>query len=336
MTSRAATEVLVVFGKDGHIAVLYDSLGSSSPHRHTDTSFHPVPETATHATVPVAITTLNSSSEWIGTSIYLQPTSSGSSMAMAGSAPNGIPSSLPQVVSPVAGFPDAPIGYTLIQVGFSYGLNYEFVVANSLSSSLSSAQIFTYLPQGISYGIGVDGSNVIMHSLMPYDTTKSLGYVTTLALAYIPSNAVANLAIIIHVPLSRLYSNPSSPVSTIMSHINPAISIKVSQDMKSSNSSIASEGSTLPATVSNENQPPVGKMATAGIAAGAVVAVAVCGGAVLFILRRYKSRLSSSKIVHSANANLNKEALMSGGQQPRRGTPISGPMVPRESRSRMY
>jgi hypothetical protein len=71
-----------------------------------------------------------------------------------------------------------------------------------------------------------------------------------------------------------------------MSHVSPAISIQVNQDLKSTNSAnanTASKGSTLPA----KTQPPVGKMATSGIATGAVVAAAACGGGVFFILRRY-------------------------------------------------
>merc|ERR1712230_228407 len=50
-----------------------------------------------------------------------------------------------------------------IQLGFLFPLNYKFVVDNPLSS----AQIFEYLPQGVSDGLGLKRDQITMHSLIP-------------------------------------------------------------------------------------------------------------------------------------------------------------------------
>jgi hypothetical protein len=245
---------------------------------------------------------------------------------------------LPQVVAPLTGVPSAKVGFTLIQVGFTYALNYEFVVANSMSS----AQIFTYLPKGIAYGLEIQESDVIMHSLQPYDTSRSLGFITTLALAYIPTKVVSNLDIMIHVPVSRLYKNPSEPVAVIMSSINPSIPITVGSGLDGSDPTVPAGGAGSSATPSGKdsgsgsggifdtnenNQTPGAKGMTAGIATGAVVAAAAYGAAMFFIARRYKRRKLSHRRTRSlmnpgemvaatgGSPALPGGAYMSGGRQ---------------------
>lgn len=267
------------------------------------TSLTDIP-TTTAAAVPTT-------SDWVGSSILIQTTQTGGKATTTTAIASGIPSTLPQVVAPLTGVPNAKAGFTLIQVGFTYALNYEFVVANSMSS----AQIFSYLPKGIAYGLEIKESDVIMHSLQPYDTSRSLNYITTLALAYIPSNVVSNLGIMIHVPVSRLYKNPSEPVAVIMSSINPSIPITVGSGLDGTDP--AAPGSTdgssptpddkdsgngnggLFDSNNENNQTPGAKGMTAGIATGAVVAAAAYGAAMFFIARRYKRRKLSHRRARS-------------------------------------
>jgi hypothetical protein len=245
---------------------------------------------------------------------------------------SGIPSTLPQVVSPPSGIPSAIPDNTLIQVGFTYALNYEFVVANSMSS----AQIFQFLPEGIADGLGLSRDAVVMHSLIPYDTSSTLGFITTLALAYVPSAMVPKLAVAIHTPVSPLYQNKDGSIFTIMSYINPAIPLTPGSTL-AGGSATGSGGATDPtaSTSSNENggvfntdsqnASPTAKATTAGIAIGAAGAAVAYGAAMFLIARRYKRRklqhrrsrsmLDPSEMTQAGSPALTGGAIMSGGRQ---------------------
>ncbi|OBT65858.1 hypothetical protein VE03_05492 [Pseudogymnoascus sp. 23342-1-I1] len=298
--------------------------------------------TATETATDIPTTTaaaVPTTSDWVGSSILIQTTQTGQKATTTSAIPSGIPTTLPQVVAPLTGVPTAKVGYTLIQVGFTYALNYEFVVANSMSS----AQIFTYLPKGIAYGLEIPETDVIMHSLQPYDTSRSLNYITTLALAYIPTKVVSNLGIMIHVPVSRLYKNPSEPVAVIMSSINPSIPITVGSGLDGTDPAATTGGDGSSPTSggkdstsgngglfdsnTQDNQSASAKGMTAGIATGAVAAAAAYGAAMFFIARRYKKRKLSHRRARSlmnpgemmeatgGSPALPGGAYMSGGRQ---------------------
>ncbi|KAK5131510.1 hypothetical protein LTR16_000699, partial [Cryomyces antarcticus] len=118
--------------------------------------------------MPTGTDTLTTPS--LATSIMLQPTLS-TTQASSTAIESGIPSSMPRIIQPPGGIPATPRNTTLVQVGFGYPLNYPFVV----STAGSANQIFTYLPQGIAYGLGLPNDQVTMHALQPFDTTKTLG-----------------------------------------------------------------------------------------------------------------------------------------------------------------
>ncbi|KAG9956782.1 hypothetical protein KCU78_g24713, partial [Aureobasidium melanogenum] len=153
----------------------------------------------------------------IETSILYQP--SETATTSTASQASGIPSSMPRVIQPPGGMPSAPDNTTLIQVGFTYGLNYPFVV----STAGSANQIFEYLPSGLAFGLNIDAAKVKMYALQPYDTTESLHYITTLALVYVPSDAVNQLQLDLHTSVATLYNNPDASTKTLMGMINPAI-----------------------------------------------------------------------------------------------------------------
>jgi len=211
----------------------------------------------------------------------------------------------------------------MIQVGFGFPLNYEFVVDNPYSS----AQIFQFLPQGISDGLGLRNDQVTMHSLIPMNTAAFVGYTTTLALAYIPSNMVSTLGLDLHIPSSELYNNADASINTIMNYINPAIPLTPGDTLAGSAASGTGSASQPTSSSSNgnsgvfstnaQNTSSSVKATTAGVAVGAVGAAAAYGAAMFFIARRYKKRKqahrrSSSLINPSEMRQSGSPALLGG------------------------
>jgi hypothetical protein len=277
---------------------------------------------------------------WLPASIVVQ-SSPIASDDMATTA-TGIATTLPQAISPPTGIPQKPEGSTLIQLGFNYSLNYAFVVANSNSS----AQIFMYLPMGLEYGLSIKPEQVTMNSLTPYDTQNTLGFITTLATAWIPSNMVATLQQSLHQPLSPLYQNPDTSVYQLMQYINPTIPLIPGGPTVGGGAAATGTGAAASATsvqggggvfnTDSQTSSSTTKSTTAGIAMGAIGAAAAYGAAMFFISRRYKKRRSlhrrSSSIVSPSQMRFTGSpalmggAVMSGG----RGTP--GLQNSRESR----
>lgn len=235
----------------------------------------------------------------VPSSIVFAPTSTpktGSTTAMAvasstNSAPTGIPTGMPQVIQAPGGEPSPPTNFTLVQVGFTYSLNYQFVAGNGSAIS----QIFTYLPQGIAYGLGVSQDQVKMNALIPYDTTSTLGYMTTLAQAYIPGDLVNQMQLDLHQPNSNMYENPSPPVNTLMSFINPTLPMYPGSSLDNGGTYTANPGATSssPATDgapiggdSGSSQPVKGT--SVGIGIGAVAGAAIYAAAMVYVARRYR------------------------------------------------
>jgi hypothetical protein len=224
--------------------------------------------------------------------------------------------------------PSQPVDNTLVQIAFLFPLNYKFVV----SEWKSQVQIFQFLPQGIAEGLGISTEKAIMHSLEPYDTTTTLGYITTLALIYVPTNMVDKLRINLHTPLSAFYQNSDASVSTLMGLINTAIDISVGSTIAGGgvpgatgtdggSAASPSSGSNNDDGIFNTNeQTSAGTKragSVAGIAIGAAAAAAAYGAAMFFIARRYKKkrslhRRSSSVMNPSEMRQAGSPALMTG------------------------
>ena len=198
--------------------------------------------------------------------------------------------------------PTPPSNTTLIQVGFNYGLNYPFVVGTENSAN----QIFTYLPQGIAYALGLGTDKVTMNGLMPYDTTKSLNYITTLAQAYIPADLVEQLQLDLHTPVSAAYSSPDDAVRMLMSMINPTIPILPGASLNDGTSSGANSYNDPESTSSGSggDGAPIGgdsgssqkvKGTSVGIGVGAVMGAAVYAAAMVYVARRYRNKRKSHR-----------------------------------------
>lgn len=226
----------------------------------------------------------------------------------------------------------------MIQIGFDDALNWEFVSTNGKSPT----QIFSFLPLGIAYALGLEVENVQMQSLQPFDTTAELGYITTLALAYIPSNLVPKLQVMLHSPSSPLYhyakgNQYENSVNTITEHINPAIPLVAGEaneinpvgdgdeDNDNDDGNRGGGGDIFDTPVGEQSASTKGMIG--GIATGAVVAAAAYGAAMFFIARRYKNKrlahrrsrsvADPSEMIQSGSPALMGgagAALMSGGR----------------------
>ncbi|MCJ1303337.1 hypothetical protein MMC08_006145, partial [Hypocenomyce scalaris] len=173
-----------------------------------------------------------------------------------------------------------------------------------------------------------------MQTLQPYDTSESLNYITTLAMAYIPSDMVDNLSLDLHTPPSKLYNNPDGSTNTLMSMINPSVPIMAGSAIgdtsssgtgsaaASSSAAIVQDGSPLGAGAGNSS--PV-KGTSVGIGVGVVAGAAAYGAAMFFVARRYRKRRQghqrSPSLMHSPSMRSHGDmmggaaaALMSGGR----------------------
>jgi hypothetical protein len=198
-----------------------------------------------------------------------------------------------------------------------FPLNYQFVVDHAVSSG----QIFMWLPQGVADGLGLQVEQVVMHSLVPLDTTAQLGYITTLAMAYVPENMINALALDLHVPTSALYNNPVASVNTLMNFIDPSIPLTPGSTLTGSEAT--GPGNAAAPTTATPNgglfnsntqgkQSSSAVKSTAGIATGVVGAAAAYGAAMFFIARRYKKRRQSHRRSSSVLFGGPPEMMQSG------------------------
>jgi len=237
---------------------------------------------------------------------------------------------MPRVIQPPGGIPVAPNDTALVQVGFNYGLNYPFVSTTPGSAN----QIFEFLPQGIAYGLGITSDQVVMHALEPYDTTKDLGYITTLALFNLPSDVVNQMAVELHTPVSKLYQHPNPSVQTLMGMINPSFAVLAGQPLDGTRPTNADPAATTSATA-NDGGAPLGgdsgmsmpvKTTSVGIGLGVAAGAVVYGAAMVYIARRYKQRKSRHQRASSVPtteygyASGGAGAWMSGARGPGRGS----------------
>jgi len=223
-----------------------------------------------------------------------------SSTSVLSSTSTGIPTSVPAIIWPPGGIVSQPRDTSLVQIGFSFGLNYNFVADNGASAD----QIFAFLPAGIAYGLGIKASNVTMYALQPYDTTKDLGYITTLALAYVPTSAVNNLSLQLKTAISNMYANPDRTVSTLMAMLNPSFPVLAGQTLASAASATGSAGlaSASAASQANNAAAPLTNAApangptksvsstTVGISIGVASGALLYGAAIFFVARRYRKK----------------------------------------------
>ncbi|KAI0899803.1 hypothetical protein F4806DRAFT_266529 [Annulohypoxylon nitens] len=261
--------------------------------------------------IPI-IGTITDSQSWLPTTIIVQPSTSTYS---TGGQPTvtGIPTSLPKAITPWTAPPDQPKDTTLIQISFLFGENYQHLVDEPLAAS----QMFDLLPQGLAWGGGYDTSRVVMYSIKPYDTISRLGYITSQAMVWYPSDGVSKLSQDIGYPTTALYNNPNSLVRNLTSQINPAIGIMPGSTLDGATGSTGGSGSDPADTGSSNNDPfdtqgpgeqttSAQQGVTAGIAVGAASVAGAYGAAMFIIARRYKRK----KQRHQRSSSINSPSEM--------------------------
>jgi hypothetical protein len=263
----------------------------------------------------------NTATSWLPNSVIVA--SSTSLVTGAQSTATGTPK-VPQVISPPTGpAPGAPPGSTQIQIGFLFPLNYQFVVSNAVSS----AQIYEWLPRGVAHGLGIKESDVVIQSLVPLDTTERLGYVTTIAMGYIPGSLFNTLNLDLHIPTSALYQNPDESVNTLMNYIDPSIPLTPGLGLPGSDSTGTGAAPTTEPntgildTAPQQKQTNSAMKSTAGIATGVVGAAAAYGAAMFFIARRYKKRRQSHR--RSSSTFGGPEMIQAGSPALVGGSPVN-------------
>ncbi|KAK4498985.1 hypothetical protein PRZ48_009496 [Zasmidium cellare] len=317
-------------------AIIATQPSSTSVEASTTSTSVPTAAETTTSKAPTSIVPTGSDSATIlvvPTSLVYAPTTtpsptvteSGSNMPVdssTSSASTGLPTYMPRLIQPPGGMPQAPANTTLIQVGFNYGLNFPFVV----STENSASQIFAYLPQGIAYTLGLDSQHVKMNALMPFDTTKTMNYITTLAQAYIPANMVDQLQLDLHTPLSAAYKNPDESVRMLMSMINPAIPVLPGANMDDGTETSASYNPQATSSGKHGDGAPIGgdsgssqsvKSSSVGIGLGACAGAALYAAAMVYVARRYRKKRQSHKRAPSLQTpgemSQRSPATLSGG-----------------------
>ena len=216
----------------------------------------------------------------------------------------GIPSTLPQVIAPPDSggiLPAQPDGTRLIQIAFKKELNYPFVISHELAIQ----QIFDYLPVGIAYGLEIDQKQITMQSLQPYDTTQMQGFITTLAMAYIPQDMVDMLQMQVSNPAARFhnYDPRDSQVYQLITYVNTAFPLVAGGNLPGGpgGGTGTNNPSASSSAVVNVVDPLAGdgnrsgssvNPTSVGIGVGVVAAAALYGAAMFFVAKRYRRRRS--------------------------------------------
>lgn len=149
----------------------------------------------------------------------------------------------------------------------------------------------------------MDLSNVTMHSLQPYDTSASLGYITTLAMAFVPAEQVDALSAALNSASSNVYNNPDASTKTLMSLINPMIPILAGAGLPGNAGSSATASGAMPGATANAAPlsdsvvltPQTVRTSSAAIGAGVVAGAAAYGAAMFYIAHRYRRNKRSHR-----------------------------------------
>ncbi|KAK2013087.1 hypothetical protein LZ32DRAFT_530933, partial [Colletotrichum eremochloae] len=261
----------------------------------------PPPRTTTTTTPVVtsipATATITDSESWLPSIIIVEPSTSLSTPTepLAPTSTVPLPTDLPKVISGPNPNVEQPRDSILLQIGFLHGENYQFVSKNPNAA----AQIFTFLPQALADAAGLDINQIQMTKLVPYDTSQTLGYITTLAKFWYPRSMVDTLRMDIRIPNSAIYNNENPLIYNLTQNINPAI--EIIPGMEDDGGSTGDNGSPSSSTPNNSNDPfggdddsskqsPIQKGTAAAIGIGAVGVAAAYGAAMFIIARRYKQK----------------------------------------------
>ena len=268
------------------------------------------------------------------TSILHGPSSTPSATSGGSFGPSSLPSNVPQILYQNGGPGTQPPNTALINIAFRYELNYLFVYNHTVSQE----QIFHYIPRGICWGLEINAQQITMQSLRAWDTYEDVGYVTTLALAWVPEGLVDSLGLLVSTSVSRFYHNPDNSTNFLLSMINSAIPIIGSNDtdgvsppfgnIPNDSGTAKNAGAPIGGDIGNSEHV---RASSVGIGVGVACGAAAYGAAMFFVARRYKKRrqshvrspsMFSSPVMSHAGPDAGAgAALMSGAMGERSASP---------------
>jgi hypothetical protein len=217
------------------------------------------------------------------------------------------------------------------QIAFKWALNYPFVCAND-----GGNQIFWLLPLAISDALNITKENVVMQGLKPFDSTAWTGYVTTLALFWIPDDMKGSLQAQLRNPLDPLWHNSNPLVNDLTELIDngfplPAGNLPGDYDSTKSYPSATGgprykDGDAITGDIAASKKV---NPTSVGVVIGAVTGALAYGAAMFYVARRYRNRKMSHKRSNSVPSTsrytygsmTGGAAYMSGGRGPSRSTP---------------
>lgn len=291
---------------------------SEPPEEPTTVVPPPVADTTTFTSVPAASTVIGKDA-WLGTKLAADDaTATANSELPAPTNGEELPAGMPKTIDASDDVVTQPAGTTLIRIVFDRRLHYEFVAENFTAAQ----QIFTFLPQVISYGEGIDEKDIRMLRLVPIETKQKKGWITTSALAYVPTSIIDALQIDIHLTNSALYHHPVPLAFELASAIDPSYGIFPGSEGEASNSDASGEPGGSPFTNSDpdsnagEEQSPSQKGATVGIAFGAVSIAVAYGAAMFLVARRYKRKKQAHRRASSVTEVTHSDMRYSGSGSP--------------------
>lgn len=173
-----------------------------------------------------------------------------------------------------------------------------------MEHSLSSAQIFDYLPQVLTYPFTDSSSyqNVSVKRLVPY-TATGINYVITVAEVYFPSNAVDALQSLVETSESKLYRNTDSTEAALASLIDNRIPLTgLDTDSSTSSSGTDNNGS-----MDSSNTPIKEKGTVAGVATGAAIGSVAYMGCMILLFKWFKKRKSIELPPSDSESNFSQE-----------------------------
>jgi hypothetical protein len=226
------------------------------------------------------------------------------------------------MVQPPGGVPTRPENSFLGQIGFKWPLNYPFVCAHD-----GGNQIFTFLPIAIADALNISVSDVVMTGLRPIDTTEYAGYITTLAIFYIPTDLNTTLAAQLRSPSDPFWHNKNETVNSLTNLINTAFPLGAGSTPETG----ASGSGQFLSTPTGDSQGG-GAMGddmaashrvnptSAGIATGAVMGAIAYGAAMFFVARRYRNK----KISHKRSPSIPSTSRFTYGSMTGGGAWMSG------------
>ncbi|KKF92835.1 Signaling mucin MSB2 [Ceratocystis platani] len=293
-----------------------DASSSSSDAVEHTTDVPAAPTTTLPPVTSIAVVSyIQNTQDWLGTQL-VQDTAAPTiaSDAPAPTAYEALPSDIPSSIDSGVDIVQ-PDKSTLVRLCFDRNLHYGFVAKNFTAAQ----QIFANVPHIVSYAEDIALEDVKVMSLVPLQTMNTLGFITTCAHMYVPSDIVTKLSSDIGLANSKVYSNPILIAAQLAATINTSINIIPGADEALVGNTAAptnspksgtkgSTGNTDGKTGENgglfgsktsddDNAPqsPKQKGATVGIAVGAIFVAAGYGAAMFIVARRYKSKKQSHR-----------------------------------------